>query len=93
MMISAAGGNLYAFADKPGHFLKYDVTKRELIDLGVPAGNGSYWSGCYDSATRKCTDFGQHSSGPIQIYDTLNHPRGLLIASYMNASVDFFNPN
>ena len=47
----------------------------------------------YDPATKKFTDFGQISSGPIQIYDTINHERGLFIASYMNASVDFFDPS
>src|SRR5436190_9364054 len=44
-MISAADGNLYAFAGVPGRFLKYDVTKRELIDLGVPSPKASYWLG------------------------------------------------
>ncbi len=47
---------------------------------------------CYDPATAKFTDFGQISGGPIQIYDTLNHGRGLFISSYMNASGDFFDP-
>src|SRR5262245_51581901 len=44
-MITAADGNLYAFAGVPGRFLKYDVTRRELIDLGVPAKEASYWLG------------------------------------------------
>ena len=46
----------------------------------------------FDPATRKLTDHGPIASGPIQIYDTLNHERGLFISSYMNASVDFFDP-
>ncbi|MBI5801941.1 MAG: PQQ-like beta-propeller repeat protein, partial [Verrucomicrobia bacterium] len=46
----------------------------------------------YDPATKKFTDFGLLASGPVQVYDTLNHKRGLFIASYMNASVDFFDP-
>jgi hypothetical protein len=46
----------------------------------------------FDPATQKLTDYGQLSSGPIQVYDTLNHERGLFIASYMNASVDLFDP-
>ena len=46
----------------------------------------------YDPAARKFTNFGQLSSGPVQVYDTLNHERGLFLASYMNASIDFFDP-
>ncbi len=46
----------------------------------------------YDPAAKKFTDFGQITGGPIQIYDTLNHERGLFISSYMNASVDCFDP-
>jgi outer membrane protein assembly factor BamB len=46
----------------------------------------------YDPVSRKFTDFGQITGGPIQIYDTLSHPRGLFISSYMNASVDFLDP-
>jgi outer membrane protein assembly factor BamB len=48
---------------------------------------------CFDPATKKFTDFGQISGGGVQVYDTLNHPRGLFISSYMNASVDFFDPS
>lgn len=44
-MTKAADGNLYAYAGSPGHFLKYDVAKRELVDLGVPATPASYWLG------------------------------------------------
>ncbi|MFP3903059.1 MAG: hypothetical protein ACLFWB_02335 [Armatimonadota bacterium] len=35
-------GNIYIYTGKPGHFLKYDITKRELIDLGCPAENAWY---------------------------------------------------
>ncbi len=38
-------GNLYAYTGSPGHFLKYDVAKRKLTDLGVPAKPASYWLG------------------------------------------------
>ncbi|MCX6898718.1 MAG: hypothetical protein NT105_08470 [Verrucomicrobia bacterium] len=44
-MIQADDGNLYAYTGSPGHFLKYDVAKRELTDLGVPAKPASYWLG------------------------------------------------
>jgi len=47
----------------------------------------------FDPATRKLTDHGQFTGGPVQIYDTINHERGLFLSSYMNASVDFFNPD
>lgn len=47
---------------------------------------------CYDTHTGQMTDLGQLSSGPVQLYDTLNHPKGLFFSSYMNASVDYFNP-
>jgi hypothetical protein len=46
----------------------------------------------FDPKTRRITDYGTLSSGPVQVYDTLNHERGLFIASYMNASVDLFDP-
>lgn len=46
----------------------------------------------YNSRTSQLADLGPLSSGPVQVYDTLNHPRGLFISSYMNASVDFFDP-
>ena len=58
---------------------------------GGTAGPANAFS--YDLATGKLTDFGQISGGPIQIYDTINHERGLFISSYMNASVDFFDPS
>lgn len=45
LMWSAANGNLYAYSGGPGHFLKYDVTRRELIDLGVPGQPAGYWMG------------------------------------------------
>jgi len=38
-------GNLYLYSGVPGHFLRYDTTKRELTDLGVPAKPASYWLG------------------------------------------------
>lgn len=46
----------------------------------------------FDPKSKKLTDLGQFASGPVQVYDTLSHERGLFIASYMNASVDFFDP-
>ena len=42
-MIKAPDGDVCMYSGNPGHFLKYDVSKRELIDLGVPAKPASYW--------------------------------------------------
>ncbi|MFA7006496.1 MAG: hypothetical protein WC429_20810, partial [Verrucomicrobiia bacterium] len=47
---------------------------------------------CYDTRSGKLTDLGRLSTAPIQVYDTLNHPSGLFLSSYMLASVDFFDP-
>ena len=35
-------GDIYIYAGKPGRFLKYDITKREVVDLGCPAENAWY---------------------------------------------------
>lgn len=48
---------------------------------------------CYDTRNGKLTNLGRLSTAPIQVYDTLNHPSGLFLSSYMLASVDFFNPS
>jgi outer membrane protein assembly factor BamB len=47
----------------------------------------------YDPADGRLTDFGQLSSGTTQVYDILGHERGLFLSSYMNASVDLFDPD
>lgn len=47
----------------------------------------------YDTRTGCMTNFGILTSGPIQVYDTLNHSKGLFLSSYMRASVDFFDPS
>jgi outer membrane protein assembly factor BamB len=47
---------------------------------------------CYDTRDGKLTNLGRLSTAPIQVYDTLNHPSGLFLSSYMAASVDFFDP-
>ncbi len=36
-------GNVYIYTGNPAHFLRYDVTKRELIDLGCPATPANYF--------------------------------------------------
>jgi outer membrane protein assembly factor BamB len=46
----------------------------------------------YDPRNGAVTDYGVVASGPIQVYDTLNHAQGLFLSSYMNASVDRFDP-
>lgn len=47
---------------------------------------------CYDTATGRLYDLGRISTARIQVYDTLNHPKGLFLTSYMGATVDFFDP-
>lgn len=44
-LMQAEDGNLFVYTGSPGHFLKYDVTKAELTDLGVPAKPANYWLG------------------------------------------------
>lgn len=63
-----ADGNIYAYAGNPGCFLRYDVARRELQDLGVPADPASYYPsgaigpdgrfyvGSYPRATLVCCD-------------------------------------
>ena len=46
----------------------------------------------YDTRSGKFTNFGELATKKTQIYDTLNHPSGLFLSSYMPASVDFFDP-
>jgi len=44
-MIKAGDHNIYAYTGVPGRFVKYDVKKNELVDLGVPAEDCTYWLG------------------------------------------------
>jgi len=48
---------------------------------------------CYDTRSGQLTELGRLSTGPVQVYDTLNHPLGLFLSSYMLASVDFYDPS
>jgi len=64
----AEDGNLYVYAGNPAHFLRYDVAKRNLDDLGVPvkranyfglgalAADGKYYIGSYPTASLACCD-------------------------------------
>jgi outer membrane protein assembly factor BamB len=45
VMMKAADGNICAYAGDPGRFIKYDVKKEKLVDLGVPAKRAHYWTG------------------------------------------------
>ena len=38
-------GNIYLYTGNPAHFLRYDITKRELVDLGCPAKPANYFGG------------------------------------------------
>lgn len=46
----------------------------------------------YDTRSGKLTDLGELAARKVQVYDTLNHPSGLFLSSYMPAAVDFFDP-
>ncbi len=46
----------------------------------------------FDPRSGVTTDYGVLTSGQVQVYDTLSHARGLFLSSYMNASVDLFDP-
>lgn len=46
----------------------------------------------YDLKSGKLADLGALVGARVQIYATLNHPRGLFLSSYQPASFDFFNP-
>lgn len=46
----------------------------------------------YDPQTGVSEDLGRRTGGRIQIYDILDHPRGLFLSSYSGAHLDFWNP-
>ena len=48
---------------------------------------------CYDTRSGQLTNLGELAANKIQVYDTLSHPAGLFICSYMPASVDFYDPS
>ena len=62
---------------------------------------GKIWGGCgfpsstfcFDPATGKIENFGRLTGGRIQVYDMLSHPKGLFLASYTGAHIDFFDPS
>ena len=61
-------GNLYIYAGNPAHFLRYDVGRKSLDDLGVPvrranyfglgalAADGKLYVGSYPTASLVCCD-------------------------------------
>lgn len=42
-VVKGADGNVYAYAGSPAHFLRYDINKKQLEDLGVPVKPASYY--------------------------------------------------
>jgi hypothetical protein len=55
-------------------------------------GNGRTDIFAYDLKSGKLSDLGRGASGRVQIYDLLNHPNGLYVASYPGANLDLFKP-
>ena len=67
-LVKGVDGNVYVYAGSPAHFLKYDVTRRELRDLGSPVKPASYYGpgalgpdgrfyvGSYPTASLACCD-------------------------------------
>ena len=77
----------------------YEGSPRAVFSVGCERAGRIYGgtifpaaSFCYDSRTSELSRLGRLSTAPIQVYDTLDHPRGLFLSSYMPASVDFFDP-
>jgi hypothetical protein len=48
---------------------------------------------CYDPRTGRLTNLGTLTSGRVQVYDTLSHPRGLFLSSYTGGYLDFYDPS
>jgi outer membrane protein assembly factor BamB len=79
---------------------RYEGSPRHIFSVGCER-DGCIYGGTafpafsfrYDTRTGCMTNFGILAGGPVQVYDTLNHPKGLFLSSYMNASVDFFDPS
>ena len=46
----------------------------------------------YDTETGRLEDLGRLTGGRVQIYDILSHPKGLFMASYVGAHLDFYDP-
>jgi streptogramin lyase len=46
----------------------------------------------YDPQSRGLEDIGRLTTGTIQVYDILSHPKGLFLSSYMGANQDYYNP-
>ena len=46
----------------------------------------------YDTKTGEMKDHGRVSGGRIQVYDVLNHEKGLFLSSYMGATQDLYEP-
>lgn len=43
-VVKGADGNVYAYAGSPAHFVRYDVSKQRLDDLGVPVSPAGYYA-------------------------------------------------
>jgi len=79
---------------------RFEGSPRQIFSVGCER-DGCIYGGTvfpafsfrYDPRTGDMTNFGILTRGPIQVYDVVNHSKGLFLSSYMNASVDFFDPS
>jgi outer membrane protein assembly factor BamB len=46
-----------------------------------------------DPETGHITDLGRLSTGRIQVYDMLSHPKGIFLSSYTGSNLDFYKPS
>ncbi len=94
LTVTAADGKTKE-VQTPLHGITYSVysvgCERDGIIYGG-GGNGRTNVFSYDPKSGDLRDLGRGSSGRIQIYDLLDHPKGLYLASYTGANLDLFDP-
>ena len=97
-MVKGEDGNIYLYAGNPSHFFRYDVTARELVDLGCPAKpahyfgggtlgpDGKFYMGSYPATYLVCCDTSpQHvRTNPLKL--SLYNPQ--VICSFRNLDVN-----
>ncbi|MBR2641614.1 MAG: hypothetical protein IKD46_00660 [Lentisphaeria bacterium] len=91
-------------ADKKGNrraiFAKVEGVKHEIYRFGARRGDLLFGSGIFRAKvfslnlkTLQAVDYGRCTTGPVQSYDLLDTPDGLLISSYTGATLDLFEPD
>ena len=74
--------------------------KHEIYRFGSRRGDVLFGSGIFRAKvfslnlkTLQAVDYGRCTTGPVQSYDLLDTPDGLLISSYTGATLDLFEPS